>query len=480
MTDDAGWDIVSGVGMTALSVAAFRAIETLRRPPLVRDPYAAAFVLASGVDLPVTPAAADGDPAFPYPVFTPYIGVRSRFFDEFCAAASAAGIRQVVILGAGLDTRAFRLDWPDGTTVHEVDTPLVLGFKDRVLASRAARARCLRYPVTANLREDWLPALLAAGFSPSRPTAWLAEGLLPYLTDEGRASLLAAMTGQSAPGSVAAIENPTEGNASMRDYAAIQEAANQKGVDLDAAAVWADDPSDDPAGWLAGHGWSVTVRPAREVAREYGRPLSPDLPATMLSGILITATRVLGPARRGRAAGQPDPGHLDGGRPGRQPAAPLVVDPDVELDPADPGLVAHGGDDAVRGDGRALAVGRPQLGPDGDDAPARRQPGAQQVVQGGPLQPAHWALAAPLLAGPPPRTTANAGLFGDAARQSGAAHRERSRPTPPGSLVLSGAGGWPVFVDQAEPGPGPPGVPQGLGEDNLRSAVHEGRVLIGR
>jgi methyltransferase (TIGR00027 family) len=290
MTDDADWDIATGIGTTALTVAAFRAIESCRQPPLVRDPYAEAFVLASGVALPTTPEAADGDPAFPWSVFTPYIGVRSRFFDEFCATASAAGIRQVVILGAGLDTRAFRLDWPERTTVYEVDAPLVLGFKDQVLASRAAQPRCLRHTVTANLREAWLPELLATGFSLSRPTAWLAEGLLPYLTDDGRASLLTAITNLSAPGSQVAIENPTEGNASMRDYSAIQEAADQKGVDLDAAAIWADDPTDDPAGWLASHGWSVTVRPAREVAEQYGRPLSPDLPATMLSAILVTAT----------------------------------------------------------------------------------------------------------------------------------------------------------------------------------------------
>jgi methyltransferase (TIGR00027 family) len=289
MTEGASWDITTGIGSTALSVAAFRAIEAGRPQPLVKDPYGAAFVLASGVPLPTTPEAADSDAGFPWPAFSTYLAVRSRFFDSFLAAAAATGIRQAVILGAGLDTRAFRLDWPEGTTVYEIDAPPVLDFKDAVLADGQAQPGCTRRTVPADLRQDWPAALRAAGFDPAQPTAWLAEGLVVYLTDEGRARLLTAISDLSAPGSQAAIENSTQGNASLREYAVIPQAAGQAGIEFDPATVYAEDPGDDLAGWLASHGWLATIRPAAEVAGQYGRPLSPVLPETMRTAIFITA-----------------------------------------------------------------------------------------------------------------------------------------------------------------------------------------------
>src|SRR5580693_3534194 len=205
------WDIVSGVGITALGAAAMRAMEGYHAEPLVRDPYAAGFVEAVAGRLPrpmpVTPEEAAGDPDFPWPGMAHYVAVRSRSFDDFFAAAAGAGLRQAVILGAGLDTRAFRLDWMPGTTVYEIDAPMVLAFKDSVLAGQGAVPRCDRRTVAADLRADWPAAVREAGFNPAEPTAWLAEGLLPYLSDELMESLLGHVHKLSAPGSRIAADH---------------------------------------------------------------------------------------------------------------------------------------------------------------------------------------------------------------------------------------------------------------------------------
>jgi len=295
VTENARWDISSGVGQTALAVAACRAVETRRQSPLVRDPYAEAFVRAarSPVPLPTTPEAADGDPVFPWASFATYVGVRSRFFDALFASVLggpvATRLRQVVLLAAGLDTRAFRLDWPADVTLYEVDAPLVLGFKDMVLASSEARPRCARCTVAADLREDWPLALRAAGFDPAQPTAWLAEGLLPYLTDEEKVSLLATVHVLSAPGSEIAVEHLSAGVESLRAYATFQEAAEHHDVEFDATTLWTGGQRADPVPWLASRDWSVTIRPITAAAEQYGRPLSAALPESMLATVLIQA-----------------------------------------------------------------------------------------------------------------------------------------------------------------------------------------------
>jgi methyltransferase (TIGR00027 family) len=294
VTENASWDVVSGVGQTALGVAACRAVETLRDSPLVRDPYAAAFVLAARgptVPLPVTPQEADSDEVFPWPAFVTYAGVRSRFLDEFLAAACGTRIRQAVILAAGLDARAFRLQWPDGMTVYEVDVPRVLEFKDQILAGSGATARSARRAVAADLRRDWAGPLREAGFTPGAPTAWLAEGLLPYLDDAAKASLLAAISEMSAPGSEIAIEYTFTSLESIRNHAALRAAIDSRGVNLDPAEVWGQEHHEDPVAMLAGRGWTVCVTPVADAAREYGRPLSDALPEAMLNAVLITARR---------------------------------------------------------------------------------------------------------------------------------------------------------------------------------------------
>ena len=307
--ESAGWDIVSGVGVTALGVAGMRAVEGHHAEPLVRDPYAAAFVTAAADwlprQIPVTPEDAAANQDYPWPGLAHYVAVRSRFFDDFFAAASEAGLRQAVILAAGLDTRTFRLDWMPGTTVYEIDAPLVLAFKDSVLAEQDAVSRCDRRTVTADLRADWPAAVNEAGFDPAAPTAWLAEGLLPYLTDEAIDSLLGHVHQLSAPGSRFTADHMPGGTNAIGGSLG-QGVARQASGEL--AAMWAAEQQHDPASWLLGHGWTADVSRASAVASFYGRPMTDMQPENLRVFQLITGE--LGDqVSRLRAKATPRPNH---------------------------------------------------------------------------------------------------------------------------------------------------------------------------
>ena len=180
--DNDRWDIVSSVGLTALMVAGGRAIESQRSDALIHDPFADALVSSAGSEIPVPTRlphpGRDGDAEFEgiWSFTATHMGVRTRFFDDFFRLAWEDGVSQAVILASGLDARAWRLDWPDGFAVFEIDQPKVLEYKEQVLDREGARPRCAWHGVPIDLREDWPAALQQAGFDPSRPTAWLAEG----------------------------------------------------------------------------------------------------------------------------------------------------------------------------------------------------------------------------------------------------------------------------------------------------------------
>ncbi|CPZ93427.1 S-adenosyl-L-methionine-dependent methyltransferase [Mycobacteroides abscessus] len=171
-TDGDQWDIVSSVGFTALMVSSFRALETTRTEPLIRDEYAHAFVEASG-EPRLTEALAAGTPESEWDTATVYLvnhlAVRTKYFDEFFAAATGSGIQQVVILAAGLDSRVYRLPWPDGTVVYELDQPKVLEFKDHVLREEHAVPLAERREVAVDLRDDWIAALGGRASTPLNP-----------------------------------------------------------------------------------------------------------------------------------------------------------------------------------------------------------------------------------------------------------------------------------------------------------------------
>lgn len=287
MSELADWDIVTGVGITALGVAAGRAIETHRPDGLVSDPYAEAFVKAAAppVPMPTTPQA---DTEIPWLPMSGYMGVRSRFFDEFFARASAAGIRQVVLLAAGLDVRAFRLDWPPDTTVYELDAPKVLSFKDRVLDEQNAHPQAGRRTVAVDLREDWASALRQAGFDPAQPTAWLAEGLLPFLPNDAKDRLFTHIHELSATGSTIAAEHVEDVSSILNDER-FHEMRKRFGIDM--TSLWPDQEDFHPERWLAEHGWDVSTVHSTDVAERYAHPLDPEIMGGMRSSLFVTAQR---------------------------------------------------------------------------------------------------------------------------------------------------------------------------------------------
>jgi methyltransferase (TIGR00027 family) len=190
-------------------VAAQRVLA--HREGLIDDPYAEPLVRAVGLEFMTR--ALDGeitfediDPSFTLRLAAEGMAVRTRHFDTLFGDAAAAGVRQAVILAAGLDARAYRLDWPAGTVVFEVDQPEVIEFKTTTLAGLGAVPTATHRLVPIDLREDWPKALADNGFDPTQPTAWIAEGLLIYLPPEAQDRLFDTITELSAPGSRLATE----------------------------------------------------------------------------------------------------------------------------------------------------------------------------------------------------------------------------------------------------------------------------------
>lgn len=292
-SDDDHWDIVSSVGYTALLVAGWRALHAVGPQPLVRDEYAKYFITASRdpylMNLLANPGTSLNETAFPR-----LYGVQTRFFDDFFSSAGDTGIRQAVIVAAGLDSRTYRLKWPNGATVFEIDLPKVLEFKARVLAEQGAIPNAGRSEVAADLRADWPRALKAAGFDPQRSSAWSVEGLLPYLTNDAQSALFTRIGELCAPGSRIAV-GALGSRLDRKQLAALE--ATHPGVnisgDVDFSALTYE-PKTDSAQWLAAHGWAVEpVRNTLELQTSYGMT-PPDVDVQMDSFMhsqYITATR---------------------------------------------------------------------------------------------------------------------------------------------------------------------------------------------
>ncbi|MBS4101219.1 SAM-dependent methyltransferase [Tsukamurella paurometabola] len=272
-TDGDTWTITTSVGFTALLVAAARAVENERPDALAHDPYARVFLEAAGDPRAIALADA-GDGAGNPMAATRHLGVRTRFFDEFVLRAVDAGVRQVVILAAGLDSRAYRLDLPAGTVVYELDQPQVLAFKEDTLAARGATPVAGLRHVPVDLRDDWPAALRASGFDGAAPTAWLVEGLLPYLPAAAQSLLFERIVEHSAPGSRVAVEGQN-GPLDLAGFRAITEKYSQPGNplgDFDVTSLFvADEDRADPAEFLTAHGWRVerAGNPV-ELGRGYG------------------------------------------------------------------------------------------------------------------------------------------------------------------------------------------------------------------
>ncbi|AIY45424.1 class I SAM-dependent methyltransferase [Mycolicibacterium fortuitum] len=275
-SDTDSWDLASSVGATATMVAAARAIASAEPDPLINDPYAADLVRAVGVEffskLVDGEISLDGELADGAALMTGIMAVRTKFFDDFFTSAGDAGIRQAVILASGLDSRAYRLPWPDGTVVYEIDQPAVVSSKTATMAQIGATPTAERRTVAIDLRDDWPAALQAAGFDPTAPSAWSAEGLLAYLPPDAQDRLFDNIAELSAPGSRLATEFHPDIAANLRERGnEMSEQWRKHGLDLDLANLWYDGERNSVTEYLGGSGWSVTARRRPELFAEYGR-----------------------------------------------------------------------------------------------------------------------------------------------------------------------------------------------------------------
>jgi methyltransferase (TIGR00027 family) len=280
-TDSDSWDLASSVGTTATMVAAARAVGSREDDPLFDDPFAAPLVRAVGLEfftrLVDGEIELDDSDAAGARFMAHVIAVRTRFFDDFFRDAGAAGIRQAVILASGLDSRSYRLPWPEGTIVYEVDQPQVIEFKTTTMASIGATPSAQLRTVSIDLREDWPKALRASGFDPDQPTAWSAEGLLVYLPPDAQDRLFDDIAALSAPRSLLATEYHPDAAASIGARArAISRQWGDKGYDLDISQLFYSGERSHVVDYLNRHGWQVSARTRPEVFRRVRSRVSED------------------------------------------------------------------------------------------------------------------------------------------------------------------------------------------------------------
>jgi methyltransferase (TIGR00027 family) len=288
-TDNDTWDLATSVGATATMVAAARAIASKADNPLINDRFAEPLVRAVGVDFLTRLATGELDAADVDDEEAPWklehmpvaMAVRTRFFDSFFLDATQAGIRQAVILASGLDARAYRLEWPAGMTVFEVDQPQVIAFKTTTLADLGAEPTADRRAVAVDLRNDWPAALIEAGFDKSQPTAWIAEGLLGYLPPEAQDRLLDNISALSADGSRLATEAIPDMSDVDHDQAReMMRKATEKwrahGFDLEFSELGYEGDRNDVAVYMDTLGWRSTGRPMSKLLADNGLPAIPQ------------------------------------------------------------------------------------------------------------------------------------------------------------------------------------------------------------
>ena len=290
-TDNDSWEITESVGVTALGVAAARMAETESDDPLIHDPFARVFLEAAGDGMwnwfgssEIPPEILEAEPDVPLRMqgMRDYMASRTMFFDQFFLDAANAGVRQMVILAAGLDARSWRLPWPNGVTVYELDQPKVLEFKSSTLRERRATPTANLVNVPVDLRHDWPTALRQAGFDSDAPSAFSVEGLLPFLPATAQDLLFERIQALTAPGSRVAVEAPGPDftNPDIRDRQRAQmhryrELAAQLGRDEhdfpDFDELWYFEARTDVGEWLREHGWDVSVLKTEEMMARYDR-----------------------------------------------------------------------------------------------------------------------------------------------------------------------------------------------------------------
>jgi methyltransferase (TIGR00027 family) len=250
------------VADTGLLVAAIRARESGRDDALFTDPYAYRLAGEAGRAALTAAIAETGEQS------TVQIVVRTRFFDDAMLRAVGAA-RQLALLAAGMDSRAYRLPWPDGVTVYELDQATVIHAKADLLAGETPR--CRRVALGVDLADDWPAALTAAGFDPQTPTVWLIEGLLQYLDEGAVGTLFARVNALSATDSTLLYDVVGKTLLESPMMAPLRKTMAERG------SPWLFG-TDAPGELAERHGWSATVTDVAEPGNKWGRWPSPATP----------------------------------------------------------------------------------------------------------------------------------------------------------------------------------------------------------
>jgi methyltransferase (TIGR00027 family) len=301
------WDLASSVGATATMVAAARAMATRAPNPVIDDPFAEPLVRAVGVEFFTKLASGELQPEDLDPSvaesslngairFADGMAARTRFFDAFFLDAAAAGIKQAVILASGLDARAYRLDWPAGTVVYEIDQPEVMAFKTRTLADLGAQPTAELRTVGIDLREDWPTALREAGLDTSAPIAWIAEGLFGYLPPEAQDKLLDLITELSPAGSRLGAEGVPSIDSDQQEEArqkmqSVTDRWQDHGFNLDFSELTFLGERTEASVYLREHGWQTTSLTTNELLTRASLAPIEDDAVGFASVLYITAEK---------------------------------------------------------------------------------------------------------------------------------------------------------------------------------------------
>jgi len=305
-TDNDSWDLASSVGATATMVAAARAIATKADNPVINDQFAEPLVRAVGVDFFTRWATGDllaadvddDESSWKLEHMPAAMAARTRFFDSFFQDATQAGIRQAVIVASGLDARAYRLAWPVGMTVFEIDQPQVIAFKATTLDGLGAAPKAELRTVAIDLRQDWPTALRDAGFDTNRPTAWIAEGLLGYLPPEAQDRLMDNITALSAEGSRLAVEaipdRPERDTEQTREMMRRSTAKwREHGFELDWEELGFEGERKDIAAYMDDLGWRSVGTPMSQLLADHRLEAFPQTHDSVSMADTIYYTSVL-------------------------------------------------------------------------------------------------------------------------------------------------------------------------------------------
>jgi methyltransferase (TIGR00027 family) len=263
---------------TACWTAAVRARESRREDRLFHDPWAEALAGEEGASW-VLQRPEDS-------IVT--IALRTRYFDDFLEQITSLDeIRQVVLLAAGYDTRAFRLNWPAGVCVFEMDQPSIMDYKEAVLQSLGAAALCERRVIRKDLTDRWKEALVKAGFDPTKPSCFLLEGILFYLSNETTMEIIDSVTLLSVPGTRLGFD--------VMNGAMLTSPYTKAWVEMQAqsGAPWIG-IMDDPESFLSSRGWTATLTQAGQPGANHGRwklPVFPTKAPNIPHNWWVTAVR---------------------------------------------------------------------------------------------------------------------------------------------------------------------------------------------